>query len=196
MKLKNYLTNNSKKHIIFDFDGVIFQLNWYTNSLIDYKNKIWNAVAQIDGNLIDMVDDDIMANYKLSDLAIKRYGQKAKDIIFKIYKEKESTLIDTAKPLLDTINFIKENKDKYTYHIWSNNMTNTLIEVLKSKNLVKYFETIIGRDQVDFAKPDIGGFNKIFDPKIHDKSDFIMVGDFKSDEISAINAGIDFVYYP
>lgn len=190
-------TNKNKKHIIFDFDGVIYSLDWdwgSGNALQEFRKKIRDAVAEIDPELPPKSGLEFRSTI-LADLAIKKHGDLAKDILFPIYREKEATLLDTATPHKKTIEFIKEQSGNFDLYIWSNNQLNTIERLLKRSGIMENFKLIAARDKFAFAKPEVSGFELIYRPETQQKRDFIMLGDSDYDEEAAKNAGIDFVYY-
>ncbi len=191
MKITKLLEEKKKKHLVFDFDGTIFNLDWtYGEPLEVYRSRIWDMVGEIDSDLPKKFDKNSIS-YNLTDEAIRLHGERAKKKIYAFYKEKERTLIPTAMPVNEMIKFIRESNDLYNYYIWSSNVINTIETILDKYNLLIYFEKIIGRDSVDFAKPHPGGFEQIY--KGDEKSKYLMIGDSEfSDGGAAKNAGIEF----
>lgn len=180
-----------KTDLIFDFDGTIFKLDWTHGEPLDvYRSRIWDMIGEIDPELPAKFDKGSVS-YNLTDEAIRLHGERAKKRIFHFYEEKEKTLIPKAEPIPEMIDFLKDNYDKYNFHIWSSNVVNTINTLLEGHNLLSYFEKIIGRDSVDFAKPHPGGFDQIY--KGDDRSKYLMIGDSEfSDGGAAQNVGIDF----
>jgi len=90
------------------------------------------------------------------------------------------------------VDFIKENRDNYVFHIWTSNNRKTLEPVMKDLPVADVFSKIVTKEEVNLLKPSPDGFKVIFDPKKDQLDDFLMIGDSDQDEGAAKNAGIDF----
>lgn len=190
-KLKDYLKQNPKKHLIFDFDATIFALDWtFGESIPEYRKRIRKVAKAIDPEITASIGPE-QRSCVLLDALVKKHGEIATDKIFPFYKEKENTLIPTAKPNPEIIDFIKNADQDYKLYIWSSNMTDTFKTVLATQDLNKYFRKTVGRDNVKLAKPNPDGFELIYQPGT-EKSEYLMIGDSDADQGAAKNAEIDF----
>jgi HAD superfamily hydrolase (TIGR01549 family) len=193
--LAEYLKQNPKKHLIFDFDGTIFSLDWDHGEEKDaFRARIWEMFRQISPDLLEEYPEPTKGVFEqIANKAVGQYGEKAKEIIFPFFEAKERTLIETAKPFAETVRFIQEYNQNYTFHIWSSNIDTTFKTILAQNKLLQHFNTLVGRNQVDLAKPYSEGFDLIYDGK-SPKSDYLMIGDAERDLKAAENAGIDFFF--
>lgn len=196
MTIYSDLKTVTKKYLILDFDGMIFSLDWTHGEDLDvYRRRIRNMVAEIDEDLVKNFNPK-ERSYRLTDQLIEKHGESAKKRVIEFYREKEMTLIDTAKIHSDTIKFIKKNKRNFEFFIWSNNHSDVIRELLGRAGIQDAFTKIIGRDQFDISKPNPKGFEKIYEPEKHKLKDFIMIGDdLVSDKGAADAVGIDFLLY-
>ena len=193
MDLVDYLKQNPKKHLVFDFDGTIYRLNWEAEeSVNDYRNRFWATIRDLDAELIKEMPSPVPGKTEyIVNNAIKKHGDKAKEILFKLLESKEQTLIGSERPIEPIIDFIKKYNTDFTFHVWSSNMSSTVETTLKNNSLLQYFDLIICRDNVNQSKPDPEGFRLIYDKSLP-KSDYLMIGDADRDRGAAENAGIDF----
>lgn len=196
--LKRYLQDNLIKLVIWDFDGVIFDLNWnYKTTPHQFLELIYDEINSIDTTIVEDKDEFIKRLFpypEINEVGIK-YGQEAQMKIKSIYQEKESTAVDRANPIQEVIDFIK-NLDT-PQSVWSNNYSSTIEYLLIKSGINKKIENIASFDKVTLSKPNIEGFNIIKKtyPRIN-KENMLFVGDsLISDKIAADNTGIKFFHY-
>lgn len=189
MKLEEYIIENEKSNIIFDFDDTILSMD--KGSFSDWE-EMKKIVAKYNSELINEFEDEPYSMYKLTNKAIMLYGEDVKIEAIEFLNKFELELVDTGKRNDEVIEFIENNFEKYTFSIWSSNTLAMLSYVLDKYNLRKCFKVIIGRDSVDLAKPFPDGFYKIASIPGVVRKNYLMVGDSSSDEGGALNAGIDF----
>lgn len=193
LQLTKFLEEKPKKHLVFDFDGTIFKLDWTPRKeLDDFRWRLWETFKTIDPEYMREMPEPIYGKSEeiVSDM-ILNHRDKAKEMLFPILEEREALLIDTAKPISRIVQFINEQNSNYTFHIWSSNMSTTFKQILESNDILQHFDKLIGREHVVVAKPHPGGFELIHDQETP-KEDYLMLGDRSHDEDAAKGAGIDF----
>jgi len=186
MTLQEYLAGCPKKQLIFDFDETLVHLilPWK-----EFKIKLQSVLEKLDPNIII----DVQKNMVLSaNEFVKRNGDKGRKIILNLFGEFESSQLKFYPQNIDLFDFIKNNNSKYSFYIWSSNMTATIRQVLQKFAYIKFFKKIIGRDSVIFTKPESEGFYKIYDPKTQHKKDYLLIGDSNHDKNASQKAGIDY----
>lgn len=186
---------DNKKLIIFDFDGVIFDISEplkkatqdgikkysinmpeeeITEDLAHLIEEIQNfAIPQVLLNAFELTKDIAFLNqYRLIKrirIGIYMYNQ------FRHYRE-DSRLLPGMESL------IKRLSDKgIIMCIFSNNKRSHPIEILEKYDLVKYFKLIYGFNEVSETKPSPEGILKIMEELKIDKNSTIFIGDMTSD---------------
>jgi FMN phosphatase YigB (HAD superfamily) len=123
---------------------------------------------------------------------IQKHGEGArrKMLAFSAqYEQKYYLGFIPNQPLVD---FVKQNASYYGFSIWSSNNRKTIERVLQELALSRLFPKIAAKEDVILLKPELDGFNLIFDSVAQRKEDYLMVGDNFLDEGAAKNAGIDY----
>lgn len=190
MKLKEYVTKNNKKHLIFDFDETIM---W---AKIDWAGVQQGRYEYLKNLLPKLVKNDKGTSpARRVDEANARFGNEYQDEIFKNETRLELENVSGFEPNPEIIDFIIDQWEHYEMYVWSSN-TKGLIEAgLKTAGIEHSFKQIIGKDDVLMLKPKAFGFFNIFNPEIHLLSDFLMVGNsVHSDGGAAEASGIDFYH--
>jgi len=191
MDLPIYLSKNPKKHLIFDLDETIFllKLPWQ-----EYKKDTFKILSRFNPELKNP-KGYISTNDEINRLR-KEFGPEIHELAYPLREKFEMESLQGLIPNGPLINFIRQNKDNFTFHIWTSQMSKTAEWLLKKKKLLDCFDKIVGRDNVDYTKPEPDGFYKIFTPNDRArKSDYIMIGDNPDkDGIAAKKAGIDYFY--
>ena len=114
-----------------------------------------------------------------------------------LIKENEQIHMDNADKMHvfdSVIDFLKLlKKQKKTMSICSNRGVSSLEKILAHNKMTQYFDMIISCKEQGFEKPDptcLLGLVKKYDKP---KSEFVLIGDSKTDADFATNAGIDFM---
>lgn len=187
-KLNNYIINNNKTHIIFDFDKTLFKL------IIDwdkYFGEILDDLLRINKKIFLDYEKGKINWCEMQNLYVERYGLSMWDMIRANNIKADLVLLKKYIPNIDLINFIKNLKNDYHLYIWSSNTKELIKKILMKENLIQMFENIICSNDVLFLKPRNDGFLKIRNASVS-LDNYLLVGDSKNDENAAINSKIAF----
>lgn len=196
--VKSVIENSPIKLIIWDFDGVIYDLDWnFSNTPSDFLNELYGVIHSIDDSIIQDKKEFILRLFPYPEISEigKKYGKSIQDKILSIYEEKESSSIHKAIPNYEVISFIKNCH--ISQSIWSNNLSSTIVTLLKKDAIREKIDVIASLDKVISSKPHTEGFQIIKNnyPEIDEKN-ILFVGDsLRSDKVAADGAGIGFVHY-
>ena len=182
--INSYLLQQPKTHLIFDLDDTLLTLN-----------LPWSVAKQQVRQYLDNVDLVMATNcrhlgYSGYNQMINKYGSQIKTHLDQIYLDFETRYYKIT-PNQSLIDFVLINKDKYTFYIWSNNQRITVEQALKDVGLDKIIKKIVSASDVPLYRPDIVGFNLIYDPSV-DKKQYLMIGDSNTDKMASQIAEIDF----
>ena len=190
MSLTQYLNKNSKKHLIFDFDGTLFNMviDWYI-----FRAQLREILQDLDSVLAEEHKPYKSGGMdRTINVAIKKYGDVARDKIFELQQKFEVEYIKKLMPNDELIEFIRKHGSKYHLSIWSNNHMPIITKALTESRINDKFETIASRETYKLSKPEPDGFQVIFDPQLHAKSEFLFIGNSDNDAGAAKAVGIDF----
>lgn len=188
ISLEAYLQKHPKRYLIFDLDHTLarLEIDWST-----YRREIFDTVATFDRPLSEEVPFVSFAGLELANRAIKKHGEFARQKINTFVEEYEITHYHGYTPNKELITFIRSNKNKYTYYIWTSNMKKTCNEFIEKERLSGVFSRIVDRNMTPLLKPEIDGFNLIKNPEVK-LNEYLMIGDNFTDQGAAENAHIDF----
>ena len=183
-KFKEYIDNNKKIDLIFDFDGTIALLDldwtdWHRGVAEIYKK--YNTSFKYHGEYLHMSTNNF----------IEEYGDVLRDEIIEFNYKYEKEFTKGLKPNSVLVDFIRDeiNCDMY---VLTNNDSRNIKKHLTSLGLINNFKTIVCRDNVKYVKPNAEGINKIIGKK-KILSNFLMIGDsLDSDGGVAEATGMDF----
>ncbi|MDO8240818.1 MAG: HAD hydrolase-like protein [Candidatus Moranbacteria bacterium] len=185
-QFENYLQEKNKNHIIFDFDATLCTL------LVDW-NPWRKEMDDIFSELGLNVDRSSNFNYsEMLNRCVEKGGDAMRDRIMEMNYNVEKNfssgydLSPLAMPLLE---LSKTNADLY---LWTSNDKRTIMPILEELNWVKFFKKIVTRNDVRYIKPSADGFALIYDENVP-KSQYLLIGDSRSDSGAAQAAGIDFL---
>ena len=149
--LKNYLKNNKKTHLIFDFDATIFELILPWEKHFDAIEKELSALDQdLWSNYEQEITGDVVTQHKY----IEQYGKKARDIFDKNsiwFEQHHLQNVRVNEPLVEFI----QNDNDYVKYVWSSNSRPSIERVLKEHNLMDSFQAVVTREMVENIKPDL-----------------------------------------
>jgi FMN phosphatase YigB (HAD superfamily) len=197
-ELKSIIKNGSIRLLIWDFDGVIFKLDWkYQSTPAEFLEELYEEINKIDNSIIKDKDEFISRLFpypEINEVGI-RHGKKAQDQVKFLYAKKESAALHRAIPNQQIIDFIRESK--LSQAVWSNNLSSTIEYLLKEAGINNRINHISTFDKVIQSKPHIEGFEIIKNayPETNTKN-ILLVGDsLISDKAAAENTGINFYHY-
>ncbi len=186
MKLEEFLNQNKKTYLIFDFDRTLFKLLIPWEKWID---SIKNQLQQIDTSIMDDYTKGKITLSELENRYIETYPQ-TKDLIINHALSFEKNNLHDVKPNKNLVSFIRTHT-QYAYYIWSSNTPPTIEPILSKNNMLHYFKKIVTRLDVTFIKPHPEGFIKIYNATIP-KNQYLFLGDSTDDANAAKEADIDF----
>jgi HAD superfamily hydrolase (TIGR01549 family) len=189
LNLENY------KGIIFDLDGVIYDITGAIKKAVEDvvekykmnvdKNEIMQEIAHLIENLQNYPVPEIILNsfdlLKVNFMQGMSYFKKLRIGIylftqFNKYKDAESTLFSGMDNLIEYL-----SKRKIKLAILTNNKSTYAEEVLQKYNLSKYFNCIVGFNDVSETKPNPEGIYLILKRWKMKPKDIIFIGDMTSD---------------
>lgn len=191
-KMKNLeliLKRHPKSHLIWDFDGTI------TDLIIDWTNfreGLFELYYAKYPDLKGSVPNTSGMGNRLYNLAVEKYGQEAKQIGNAYFEAFEARHYSSHLPNKEALSFIYQNKDEYTYSIWTNNFRSTILPILDELKLPKLMRTIVTKTELTYSKPNPDGFAQIHTTDQLSLDAYLMIGDSENDELAAKAAGIDF----
>ncbi|MFX1490505.1 MAG: HAD family hydrolase [Promethearchaeota archaeon] len=195
------------KGIVWDLDGTIYDISEAIRKAVDdsvekYEMKVnTEEVMEEIAHLIEEIQNYpvpkiVLNSYdllKVEFLAGISFFKKLRIAIFLFnqfnkYKEDESTIFEGVDKLLS-----KMYKKKLRLAILTNNKSQYAEEVLKKFNLTKYFDTIIGFNDVSEVKPSPEGIQLILKKWKIKPSEAIFIGDMSTDVDAGIAANVKMV---
>ena len=180
------------KNIIFDYDGTI-------SDSVNIKTEAFAKLYSPYGNQIVKK----VVDYHLSNGGISRFdkinffhkeylgiqiSKSELDILTKNFSDIVVKGVINSPYINIVIQFIKENYMKYNLYISTATPTNEIIEIMKKKNIINYFNRIYGSPESK-----VKHVNKILLNGPYLKKETIFVGDSIQDKKAADKCGIQFV---
>ena len=189
-KLESILKTCSS--ILFDFDGTLFDLHISWGEIKDYiynhyKSKFGEEITQFN------------RFYAMFDFIKKEKGEDEKQFYYSYLEnqevdaanEKQYSPMWLANQGLDKIGELI-NYDTF-FGIISSNFHDTIMEILIQRGMFHRFKIIIGRDDVENAKPNPEGILRVINAYNLKREDVLFIGDSFVDEEAAQNAQIYFI---
>ncbi|MHA2087749.1 MAG: HAD family hydrolase [Promethearchaeota archaeon] len=195
------------KGIIFDLDGVIYDITESIKKAVDdgiekYQLSInRDEVMEEIAHLIEEIQNYPVPKILLNSYELLRvnfleglsFFKKLRIAIFLFnqfnkYKEEESTIFKGIDQLISRL-----YDKKLNLAILTNNKSTYAEDVLEKFNLTKYFNIIIGFNDVSETKPNPEGIIKILDQWGIKKSEAIFIGDMTTDIDAGKSANVKMV---
>ena len=182
-----HLTAHPKKHLIFDFDQTLCKL------LVDWRHWHENIAKLFQSYEPSFKEDEATHIHVQENYFISKYGPEVKKEIDNICYDAEKNYSQGFVPDRELIAVLPSLKEKYSLSLWSSNDRRTIDSVFRELGLTEYFDPTISVNDVKLIKPDADGFTRLIHPNFnYSLSDYLMIGDSRSDENAAKNSGIDF----
>lgn len=192
------------KGIIFDLDGVIYDITEAIKKAVDdgidkYQMKVNRE--EVMEEIAHLIED--MQNYPVPEIILNSYSllkikfleelsyfKKLRIGIylftqFNKYKDSESRLFKDIDYLIRNL-----SKKKIKLAILTNNKSSYAEDVLNKFNITKFFDPIIGFNDVSKVKPDPEGILKILEMWKINPSRAIFIGDMTTDIDAGKNARV------
>jgi len=173
--------------ILFDLDGTLIDSTEAIVSTFHYSFDIHNFEHPDDKEIMALIGYPLDIMYR--DLGVEE--SKVWDFVA-TYKE-EYRKISTVKTLLlaSASQAVMEASKFATLGIVTTKTGRYSKVLMEHFDLMKYFEVLIGREDVEFPKPDAEPILKALECLNSTKKEIWMIGDTKLDLISAKNAGVN-----
>ena len=190
MPLRNFLSKNKKKHVIFDMDETLttLHIDWS-----GFRSAFYNTMREIDSTLVDSFEKKAGRTIDLHNKFVTDHGNRGKRAADEFCENWETTRFSGHTVNDDLIKFIKSKPNDYVYHVWTSNSRKTALPVLGEMGIKSLFKSVVTKDDVHRSKPAPDGFYVIFDGDNFHRDDYLMVGNSDHDRDAAQAAGIDFV---
>ncbi len=179
-----------EKIILFDLDGTLIDSTeaivktfYFTFEKMNFKfNGTYNDIAQLIGYPLDIMYKELGIKETLIDTFVNNYRERYREIS-----------VDLTTLLPDALEAVKLASTFARLGVVTTKTARYSVPILENMQVMKYFECIIGREDVDNPKPHPEPIlNAMKLMNITNKSyDIYMVGDTKLDLIAAQNAQIN-----
>ena len=187
--------SDSQLLIIFDLDGTLIQSDIdYMGIRDEVRNILKQSISEEDflkiKNTIYTILE-LVGFVKENDPSGK-YHKKAWDLVLE-FELKGYENAYAIKNVYKTLERLKA--EGHIMVIYTNNARKLTDYALQTFKMTDYFEYVLTRDEVKNSKPDPEGIEKLIEKFGKTKESTIFIGDSWVDAETAINAGIDFVYF-
>lgn len=187
---------NIPKLVIFDMDGLIFDterlfIEKQTPFLEKYgyiaRDEDYIKTLGTNGEQLKKIHTEIYGPDYPTDL-ITKLTRAEVDKHMEVYGP-------TIKPgILELLEWLKQKN--VSCAVASSTKTETVEKYLKLADIYKYFDYVIGGDQVSNTKPDPEIFLKAFERKHIDKNEALILEDSENGILAAQRAGIPVICIP
>ena len=190
MYLDEYLKIHSKKYLVFDLDET---LAWLKIDWSGFRDGFFEVVKRFDPSMVELVDRYQDSSRGLYNELVYQQGFGIKQVMDTFYEHFELSNYHGIVVNDELVDFIHRNHDQYTMVVWTNQSRKMALKALKELKLEDVFEKVIAKENKNLAKPNPDGFYTFFEPGVHTRSEFLMLGDSDADEMACLRAGIDFL---
>lgn len=175
--------------IMFDMDGTLINSGNMIAKTINHVRENLNLEHMEKDYILTNVNDPLV-NTSLFFYDTPSFSQEQRILFEEFYKEnclKELEIYDGI------VNLLNELKNDFTLSVATNANSDFAKKMLKYLDLYSYFDSILGFNDVNQAKPHPEMINKILN--LHDikKEKAQVIGDSHKDIQAASNAGVDSV---
>ena len=182
--------NKMIKVVVFDCDGVLFNTieanrQFYNQILKHFKKPL---LKEKDMEMVTMMTVDESLNYLFrDDPRIEEAKIFRKEIDYRPF-------FKYIFPEPNLLNLLDKLKGK-VYLAVCTNRSNTIIPLLKSKDIYNYFDMVVSSLDVKNPKPDSEPIQLIMSHFSIQPNELLFIGDSTIDEETAKNSGVVFVAY-
>lgn len=177
------------KHIIWDFDGTLFD---------SYPAMALAVKTALEKQGVYESYDNIMKMMKISMIHLYKYLSETysiNDSVKSDYHKYRKQLEINMKPYSHVIEMCKKICQSNRYNHLYTHRGKSSIEYLKKHNMLEYFSGLITRDSDFKRKPDPEALIYLIEEYNINKNEALMIGDRDIDILAARNAGIAGCYY-
>lgn len=172
--------------ILFDLDGTLIDS---TDAILESFEVAYKAIGEIVPS-----DEDIksLIGYPLDDMFVKLGCKRDKLKYVAAFKEHYRIISKEKTVLLSLVEeALSEASQFATLGVVTTKTGKYSAELLKHMNIMKYFDVLIGREDVQNPKPHAEPILRAIGELSSDKNSTWMVGDTILDLNSALNAGVN-----
>lgn len=187
MTLEEYLQNNSKTHLIFDFDETLCKLilPWE-----HWEDRIRDKLIKLDNLIYENYKREKISFNEMVNQYVLKFGKRAKQLIIDNSVFFETNLLKEIKPNKELLEFVR-NSINYKLFIWSSNTRLVIEKALNEFGIKNKFGKIVTEQDVNLIKPDAEGFKNIYDSSVS-KEKYLLVGNGAEDKRAAEKMGVEF----
>ena len=199
-----YIDLDSKKAIIFDWDGTLFNnvpaIKTATQDVLhqfEIKYPVDNAVEEF-LDLMEKIDTSdlskvVLNSYKLLDeitfINNLTYTEKLQ-ALFMIYS-RYKRYSESSQLFQGTTELIKQLSEKYDLAIFTSTKKKSVDDYLEKFGIKEYFKSVLSVDDVTNPKPHPEGIYRTMDKLNYDSKSIIYIGDLKTDIVAARAANVN-----
>jgi HAD superfamily hydrolase (TIGR01549 family) len=166
-----------RRLIILDLDGtlVVLPIDW---------QRMKQALAEA---FPDVSFAQLSAGVRT---ATHRYGTSGRQTCFEVIRRFEREGLPGMTPVREVLDLVAARRGDARFAICSNNMHDTIDDVVFALGLGDAVDAIVGRDDVVECKPDPEGLLKILDELRVPATDAVFIGNHSSDAAASAPVGI------
>ena len=178
--------------ILFDFDGTLFDLHISWGNIQQYIYNHYKSKYGVEIPLFNRF-------HAMFDFIKKEKGENEKQFYYNYLENQEVDAANEKKysPTWLTNQGLDKIGEKIHYDtffgIISSNFHETIMEILIQRGMVDKFQIIIGRDDVENAKPNPEGILRVINAYNLKRENVLFIGDSPIDEEAAQNAQVNFI---
>ena len=174
------------KNIIFDFDGTLVDSNDAVISSLKETKKNFQGFYPDDNSVREVLGKSLES--QLRGIGINENIDEALEYYRNHYRKVRDELTFEYQGIREMLDLLYSMGIRMA--IVSNKGKNGLNHGLDKFGYGKYFDMVVGKDDVIFNKPDRNAFDMVIKKFGGNKKDYIMVGDSLSDMKFGKNSGI------
>jgi phosphoglycolate phosphatase-like HAD superfamily hydrolase len=174
------------RQVVFDLDGTIARLILPWDEWID---EVLHLLPQEHRSPLKTALYEVGGSWGVEYNRLLDAGLLDREAVLAISRRYEGRRM-SFEPIPDVVDAIPELAQRARLSVWTNNLHSTAVGILTELGLYRYFELIVGADDVDRGKPSIDGWASF--ETIAPAEGSILVGDSENDRGAAIAVGCAF----